>query len=85
MNPLENEGQCSWICHHQTTKVCKETHVKYLKPYYHIVDLPYRAIIAFLHSFGNYGLANIVFLVVGLPLLTWYFTCKALDYKKLIK
>jgi len=70
--------KCSWICHNNTT-YCKENHVKYLKNYYPYTDTIYFGIISLLAKTGNYGLANIIFLVILLPLLIWLFIIKSLN------
>jgi hypothetical protein len=68
--------RCSWACHNDTA-YCKKKHVKYLKPYLKISDLFYFGLIGLLASTGNYGLANIVILVILLPGSILYFTLKA--------
>ncbi len=35
--------------------------------------------IGLLHKTGNYGLANIILLVILIPLLIWYFIIKSLN------
>ena len=69
---------CTWICHNNT-RFCKENHVKYLKPYYKITDKIYFGMISLLQKTGNYGLANIIFLVILAPLLIWFFIVKSLN------
>lgn len=82
MNPLSmDKEKCSWICHNHT-QYCKDHHVKYLKPFYGITDIVYFGIINLLHSTGNYGLANIVFLVIGIPFLIWWFVIKSISIQK---
>jgi hypothetical protein len=73
------KDQCSWICHN-STDYCKEHHVKVLKPYYSYTDQIYNGIINLLHSTGNYGLANIVFLVLLIPFLICLFITKTIQY-----
>ena len=58
-----NLDECSWICHNNTS-YCKENHVKVLKDYLDYSDPVYFGIIHLLKSTGNYGLANIVFLLL---------------------
>lgn len=72
----ESIEKCSWICHNNTN-YCKKHHVKQLKTYY--ADIIYFGIISSLAKTGYYGLANIVFLVVLLPLLIWIFMIKSLN------
>ena len=70
--------KCTWICHNNT-KYCKAYHVKYLKPFYRITDLFYFGVIGILASTGNYGAANIIFLVFLFPLTILYFFIKSID------
>lgn len=63
--------KCTWICHNNTS-YCKKKHVKYLKPYFGLTDVLYFGVIDLLYSTGNYGLANIVFLVILMPLILWF-------------
>ena len=70
--------KCTWICHNNTT-YCKAHHVKYLKPFYAITDLFYFGVIGILASTGNYGAANIIFLVFLFPLTIMYFIIKSID------
>ncbi|NBC58498.1 MAG: hypothetical protein GVY05_09495 [Bacteroidetes bacterium] len=85
INPLSNSKEkCSWICHNQT-QYCKDHHVKYLNPYYKQTDIVYFGIINLLQSNGNYGLANIVLLVLSIPFLIWLFTIKSIKLQKKIK
>lgn len=72
------KDKCTWACHNDTT-YCKNNHVKTLKPYFEYTDPTYFGIINLLHSTGNYGVANIVFLVLLIPLLILYFILKAID------
>ena len=63
--------KCTWVCHNNTN-YCKEHHVKYLKNYFAYSDKLYFGIIGLLASTGNYGLANIIFLVILIPLYIWF-------------
>lgn len=84
LNPGEPDpDKCTWHCHNQTA-YCKEHHVKYLKPYYFLTDIPYFGMITLLRSTGNYGLANTLILVVVIPLLTWYLFTKSLNIRDTI-
>ncbi|MFN8438260.1 MAG: hypothetical protein U0V72_11585 [Cytophagales bacterium] len=74
-------NKCTWICHNNTT-YCKSHHVKYLKPYYSITDLYYFGAIDILASTGNYGAANIIFLVFIFPLTILYFIIKSIDIQE---
>ena len=53
--------------------------MKYLKNYFAYTDIIYFGIISLLANTGNYGLANIIFLVILLPLLMWFFIIKSLN------
>jgi uncharacterized membrane protein YtjA (UPF0391 family) len=80
MNPtIASKHKCTWQCHN-ATNYCKANHVKVLKPYYNYTDPIYFGIINLLHSTGNYGLANIVFLVILIPFLICYFITKSWQY-----
>lgn len=74
---------CTWICHNDTS-YCKEQHVKYAKPYFSIIDPIYFGIIRSLHATGNYGLANIVFLVIVFPLALYFLFIKSLHLQSKI-
>ena len=81
MNPLlKHHPPCSWRCHH-TAGVCGP---RLLKPLKWIVPI-YNGIIASLQSFGNYVLANIVFLVLLWPLIMFFLLIKCLDMQQEIK
>ena len=62
-----NKELCTWQCHNNTN-YCKHHHVSWLRPYLAITDKPYFAVINLLKSTGQYQAANIVFLVVLLPI-----------------
>ena len=70
--------KCTWVCHNNT-RFCKENHVKFLKPYYKYSDKIYFGMISLLQKTGNYGLANIIFLVILAPFLIWFFIVKSLN------
>jgi len=74
----KNPEKCTWICYNNTN-YCKEHHVKYLEKYYQYTDPIYFGIISLLAKTGDYGLANIVFLVILFPLLIWIFIIKSLN------
>ena len=79
INPKDfNTKKCTWACHDQT-KHCKINHVKILKPYYAYTDSSYMWVINKLKATGDYGLANIVFLVLLVPFIIIYFLIKSLD------
>jgi hypothetical protein len=77
-------NKCTWICHNNTT-YCKAHHVKYLKPFYSITDVFYFGAIGILASTGNYGAANIIFLVFLFPLTILYFIIKSIDIQEEIQ
>lgn len=74
----KNLNKCTWICY-MTTIYCKENHVKYMKPYYKYADPIYFGIIDLNHKTGNYVLANVIFLVLLLPLLVYGFIIKSIN------
>jgi hypothetical protein len=75
--------KCTWYCHNNTS-YCRDNHVKILKPYFRLVDPVYFGIIKLLKSSGNYGLANIVFLVILWPLIMFILLTKSLNlYSKI--
>ena len=79
INPKEyNIKKCTWACHNQTMH-CKINHVKILKSYFAYTDTPYMWVINKLKATGDYGLANIVFLVLLVPFIIIYFLIKSLD------
>ena len=71
------KGKCSWACHNNTT-YCKVTHVKFTQPYFDKIDPIYFGIINSLKSTGDYGLANIIFLVILFPLIIFFLLTKSL-------
>lgn len=78
INSIElNKDKCSWICHNQTSKVCKNQHVKILAPYFSHTDPIFFGIMGGLQATGNYRYANIIILVVLIPLWIWYFLVRA--------
>jgi len=74
---LKFKEQCSWVCHNNTA-YCKENHVKFAQPYFDKIDPIYFGIINALKSTGNYGLANILFLVGLLPLGMYFLLVKSI-------
>ncbi len=70
--------KCTWACHNQT-KHCKTNHVKILKSYFAYTDTLYMWVINQLKATGDYGLANIVFLVLLVPFIIINFLIKSLD------
>jgi len=76
--------KCSWACHNNTV-FCKNHHVKYLKPFYPFTDVLYFGVINVLASTGNYGAANIIFLVFLFPFTILYFIIKSLNIQDEIR
>ncbi len=72
------KDKCSWYCHNNTN-YCKTNHVKLLKPYFDKIDPIYFGIIGSLQSTGNYGLANIIFFVILLPLIMYILLVKSIS------
>ena len=71
--------KCTLICHYETTNYCKKNHVKLPKPYVDKIDKIYFKIISSLKSTGNYRLANIIFLVIILPLIMYILLVKSIS------
>ena len=80
----KNKESCTWACYFNTT-YCKKHHVKYMRPYFKYIDGFYFGQIKFLHLFGNYTVANIVFLVILWPGLMFFLLIKVIDQHKKIK
>ena len=70
--------KCSWICHNDTG-YCKENHVKFAKPYFDKIDPIYFGIIHSLKATGDYGLANVIFLVILIPLIMYFLLVKSIS------
>jgi hypothetical protein len=78
INPgIRIKNKCTWICH-DNTNYCKKYHIKYLKNQLKTTDKFYFGLISSLKKTGNYGLANIIFLVVLIPFSIGYFTIKSI-------
>ncbi len=73
--------KCTWICHNDTD-YCKGNHVKILQPYFEYTDPVYFEIIRFLKSTGGYALANIIFLVLLIPLFIFLLLIRILGMQK---
>jgi len=76
--------KCSWNCHHNTA-YCKQKHTHVLAPWFSSIDPYYFGLIQALGSTGNYGLANLVFLVFLWPLLMYVLLIMALHKRRRIK
>ena len=75
--------KCTWYCH-TDTGYCKRQHTNLLKSYTHKIDPVYFGIIKSLHSAGDYGLANIIFLVVLIPLFMFLLLIKSISIQRKI-
>ncbi len=75
---LKNVQQCSWVCHNNTN-YCKENHVKLLVKYYKTTDPLYFGIVKPLKYTGNYRLANIILLVIIIPLILYALLLKSIQ------
>lgn len=85
INPsIKTPEKCSWYCH-ADTGYCKKHHTHLLKKYTSKIDPFYFGIIKLLHSAGDYGLANIIFLVILFPLLIYVFLIKSISIQRKIK
>lgn len=78
------KDKCSWSCHNNTS-TCQQNHVKYLKPYFNQIDPVYFGIIGGLKGTGDYVIANIIFLVIFLPLLIYLLFIRVLNLRSEIK
>ncbi len=81
---IRTPKKCTWVAH-SDTKYCEQHHVRFLKGYLGITNKIYFGAINALRSTGNYGAANIIFLVVLCPLFIWYALIKIIDYTIEIK
>lgn len=69
--------ECTWNCYNDTSN-CKRHHMKLLSNYVRFIDPIYFGMIKALLSTGNYGAANVLFLVILWPLLISYLLVKPL-------
>lgn len=72
------KDKCTWMCHNNTN-YCKDNHVKLAKPYFDKTDLIYFGIIKSLQSTGGYVSANIIILVIILPLIMYILLVKSIS------
>lgn len=72
--------KCTWYCH-KDTDYCIKNHNTFIKDdFLTFTNSIYNSIIAFLSAFkGGYQTMNVAFLVIGIPLLIWYLTVKAVE------
>lgn len=85
INPeMWSTNTCSWACHNSSA-FCEAHHIRYARPIKTYIDPIYFGIINALKSTGNYGLANVIFLVIGWPLIMWYTLIRCLDMRTKLK
>jgi hypothetical protein len=71
--------KCSFICHEATKNYCQVHHVKLEKPYVEKIDPIYYGIINSLHETDTYRLANLIILVIILPLIMYVLLVKSIS------
>ena len=71
--------KCSFICHEATKNYCQVHHVKLAKPYVDKIDPIYYGIINSFLSTGGYRLANLIILVIILPLIMYVLFVKSIS------
>ncbi len=81
---VKTPEKCSWYCH-ADTGYCKKHHTDLLKKYTSKIDPFYFGIIKLLHNAGDYGLANIIFLVILFPALIYVLLVKSISIQRKIK
>ncbi|WP_338792793.1 hypothetical protein [Bernardetia sp. MNP-M8] len=81
---IKSTKKCSWACHN-IENYCKENHVKILQNYFMFTDPIYFGVIRFLQSTGKYKVANIIILVILIPLLMYFLLIKSLYLQSQIK
>ncbi|CAA0252889.1 conserved hypothetical protein [Tenacibaculum maritimum] len=85
INPsIKTPEKCSWYCH-ADTGYCKKYHTHLLKNHTSKIDPFYFGIIKSLHVAGDYGLANIIFLVILFPTLIYVLLIKSISIQRKIK
>ena len=80
---IRTVDKCSWNCHNDT-RFCMDHHTAVLRPYFNIVNPFYFGMIYLLGATGNYGLANILFLVILWPLTMIILLVKTLNIQQKI-
>lgn len=81
---IKTPEKCSWHCY-SDTGYCKRYHTNLLKNYTSKVDPIYFGVIKSLHSTGDYGLANIIFLVILFPIMMYVLLIKSIAIQRKIK
>ncbi len=71
--------KCSFICHEATKNYCQVHHVNLEKPYVDKIDPIYYGIIDSLYLPGGYRLANLIILVIILPLIMYVLLVKSIS------
>jgi hypothetical protein len=87
MNSAEKTpNYCTWYCHNDTD-YCIKNHNKIIKGDFLVfTNRIYNSIIRFLSSVkGSYQVMNVLFLVVGIPLLIWLLLVSAIDKYLIIR
>lgn len=84
INPgTPSKESCTWACHDDTS-FCKTHHVKFNAAYFTYTDPLYFGMIRVLKGFGDYGLANILLLVLFFPLLIYGLLIRSLSIQRRI-
>lgn len=81
---IKKPEKCSWYCH-TDTGYCKKHHTHLLKNHTSKIDPFYFGIINSLHNTGDYGLANIIFLVILFPAFIYVLLIKSISIQRKIK
>ena len=71
--------KCSFICHDKTKNYCQVHHVKLAKSYVEKINPIYYGIIDSLYSTDSYRLANLIILVIILPLIMYVLLVKSIS------
>ncbi len=81
-DPNQNDKtKCTWACHNNTT-FCKSNHVKVLKPYFKTTDKLYFGLISKLQQTGSYTFANIIVLVIVIPIIIFFLIIRILNIQQ---
>jgi hypothetical protein len=75
---------CTWHCHNATI-YCKQNHVKLLQNHFAYSDPFYFGLITMLMKSGNYGAANVIFLVFLWPFFMSFLLVKSVLIQLQIK
>ena len=85
MNSAEyDHDSCTWACHNNTTH-CIKYHATTIASYSDWIDPLYFGIINGLKKTGDYGVANVLLLVVVWPLSMCYLFIRILQMKKQLR